>query len=535
MATEANIFISIAASLREKFEGYDEGLLQERVNDYAKDLWKAISGGMEEAPIRVQWSEDVDSKTLLTINGVKGIIPDVFASRLPFMNATEHFIQYVCKGLLINRALFVTDDLIENYFPHFSAFTDQESEAIRRLAKLFVEFGYSVSWLSKTNAHEISDKPLYQIFEKAVQGYKAVSVALIIHPDMQQRYHVCDRGSGGENLSLMCEGIYQQYGVLIPKVSMQYDSEIPLYHGRVQFNQLPLAFIKTVDADYFVCNQPSEDASLNFDHPVTPGHPNTSGTFSLRTIETLEQDRYSVWGSWGVWILQISGLVRQYAGWFCNGFAFDTIWDATMQNPMGNRLLEKYDKLFLTHVLRRLHQQGLFTRNVYRVMEGVFLARQAVLSDTNTIEFFHHPMVLAVDISPADAALNDPVYIAEGVRNYLRYELVANLGFPSTFLVLLIDPSFENALFGNEDYMQLMPALIEELEFEIRHFQSNGVLHGILTIDAIRHRLEDMLRETYPFLKVIAYNELPAEANIQPISRLTPAFPEKDEAYESVT
>jgi hypothetical protein len=521
MAIEANIFISLSPSLRKRFEGYEAGVVRNGVLLYAEQLWKAVSG-MEESVIQFQWSEKMDSNTILTINGKMAVIPDVFAQKLPFMDMNEHFIQYICKGLLSNRALFITDELIVKYKPEYPFFNDQLKDNFRRLSLLFIEFGYGVSLLSEINAPDFDEKPFYEIFELAVQSFNGVSLTLSLHPEIQQHYHEGDISSGSENFSLMCEGIYQQYGVLAPKITVQYDSDISFYECRLRINQLPFPLIKTIDTFYFVCNQPTDDTTLNFDHPVTPGHPNTSGTFSYRSIETMEKDRYSVWGTLGVWVLQISGLIRQYAGWFCNGFAFDTLWEATMHNPMGTRLLEKYHKLFLTHVVRRLHQQGLFTRNFYRIMEAVLLTRQSVVSDIKTIEFFHHPMVLAVDIHPAELALQDPRYVAEGVRNYLRYELVANLGFPTTFFVMLLDPSFENALFGNEKHMSLNRSLLDELELEIRHFESNIVLHGILTIDAIRHRVDDMLRECYPFLKVIAYNELPAEANIQPISRLSP-------------
>ncbi|WP_194778286.1 hypothetical protein [Pararhodonellum marinum] len=528
MQAEGQIFISISSSLKEKFEGYDEVAGRQGVANYALLLFKAICG-KDDVFLRFDWGESKTS-TLVTINERKALVPDVLSRRLPFMDTTECFIQYISRALLINRALFLSDALLDTYLGDFFDFSSDVQRKWRQLGQLFIAFGHNLSLLSDLVDKDIQALPLHKMFEEAVQGHMSVGISFTVNPEMISWYHEADGSRAEEILQLMCQGIYFQYGIVLPAVSLRVSNELPLYQGLLYLNDLPLPALKTIDGGYFVCNQPETNPSMNFDHLVTPGHPNTSGSFSIRPMKTFEQGLYSSWGTWGVWVLQLSGYVRQYAGWFSNGFAFDTIWDAKIQNQlMGQRLSEKYDKAFLTHVWRRLHQQGMFTRSFYRVLEGLLLARQSVLSDNNTIEFFHHPMVLSVDIHPAESALQDPVQLAEGVRNYLKHELVANFSFPATFWVLLLDPSFEDALFGNEDFMGLAPALLDKLEFEIRNFPAHQVLHGILTVDAIRHKVEALLGETYPFLKVIAYNELPADANIQTISRLTPVLSHSEE------
>ncbi len=475
--------------------------------------------------VQVQIEMEINEKNdgnYMVVNGTKRPIAAVIPDCPAYIQQDDFMILQLSEAIFYNRKLFADKNLINNNDEtNEKTEYNSPSDTHKNIYAYLIEHGYSIN-RAPTIESIAQQKPAWMLFETRVADFENLQLSVYVPETLLSLRHIADESQLPENLGLLQKGLYDELGILIPKPVIKVNESLAPFTFQIFLNDLPYPILHTINETCFICNEAYSDPSFNFDHPSKPNHPKKAGSFSLRNMDEKSAVNGYTWGTWGFLILQLSRVLRKHAFLFMNGFAIRTLMDKIYLGPLTQRLLnDNYAPEYITHVFRKLTEQGLTIRNVSRILEGMIYADDAVTSDISAIEFFHHLTVLAAESENPEKEWENPEQMAEVLRNYLRNELQGQLSGFDSLQVLLIGTDIEPYLFQKEDYFSKQENFVLALEQALNEMPAGKQLHCILTLDPIRHKVENMVQPIYPFLKVVSYGELPPETNIIPEARIS--------------
>jgi type III secretion protein V len=344
-------------------------------------------------------------------------------------------------------------------------------------------------------------------------------------------------GEKFENLlTMMYDGLFYELGLNVPEVRILPDAQLAVRDFRIVINRGKVVAFNSLAPKTFLVNaSPAElKTKLGLDgvSSINPANGNecTEMADDADWKSRCEQAGYTTWSPAGHLILSLSAAIRAHAAVLLSreivklnlttlGQAFPELV-AVANQRLGSGLL--------TQILRELLEEQISIRNLRGILESLVTVQQVVSGDRERFIIFvptiapTHVIPVVEQKSVAELSASDYANVARiGMKHYISHKFTRG---QSTLIVHLLDPAIEKRLV--QSHFEPLTAdeikhLSEAIRKEIETLPPGSDPPPILTTAAIRRRLWDLLHYELPHLRVLSYQELQAELNIQPISRIT--------------
>jgi type III secretion protein V len=177
----------------------------------------------------------------------------------------------------------------------------------------------------------------------------------------------------------------------------------------------------------------------------------------------------------------------------------------------------------LARVMRELLAEEVSVRNLPRIIETILDCDYILADEARQIVFDERLAFL--DEPPSDWK-NDPVPLAASIRRaFKRYLSHKYTRGQSTMITCLLDPKMEEQLaahasgtspLNDTDLERIIAAARSEIEPLLASSQPT-----VLTSTEARRPFRKLIGPIFPWLPVVAFQELSPEMNIQPVARIT--------------
>jgi type III secretory pathway component EscV len=341
--------------------------------------------------------------------------------------------------------------------------------------------------------------------EGVVERLAAPTFDLLVEPGYLQA--LTTSRSGGELFTFMREGLFVELGLVFPPMHVRLDPA--LRPGGFAFRVNAVRTVPRVGLamDTIYVNDTSSRLALMEVEAVPSVNPATHqpGSIAPADLEDrLEAAGLTVWDPFGYYILALAAVIRTHAG-------------ALMSPALMRATMERLRTAFpaVTAEIGRLD---------YERVLGPLL--RSLLAEQISIRNLRHILQLAVRhaVAPELAyGLDLSGFVRAGLTDQIAYSASRGTG---VVVVYLLDPAFERELGDREERaIAAEPAMAEELRnalhAEMEHLPDTAQVPCLLTGQACRATVREVLRIEFPYVRVLDYRDIPVHYNIQPIARIS--------------
>jgi type III secretory pathway component EscV/Tfp pilus assembly protein PilF len=334
-------------------------------------------------------------------------------------------------------------------------------------------------------------------------------------------------------LSLMQQGLFYELGVFVPRARVEIDSSLRPGEFRLRLNgrELP-AYVGLARDEFFVNDAPDRLRLFGIEgraavNPANGGQ----GTIVRGPAELVAECRQAgltTWGAAGFLVLTLASAIRK------NAAAFQTpAVTAYMLNSqraafpeLVDAALRRFPPDMIGRVLRELLDEEISIRDLRSILEGMLSLNGTTDVDVQRYIVFAPP---AENLYPAAdgravSELSASDY-ADFVRTTLkRYISHKHTGGAGTLVAYLLDREIEERIgsagargLTDEEQARLKSAVAAAAS-GLSPASQNPV---ILTSPDVRKDVRKLIREDFPNLPVLSYQELSPDLNIQPLARIS--------------
>ena len=315
-----------------------------------------------------------------------------------------------------------------------------------------------------------------------------------------------------------------------PISRIEVDPDLPDHHHAIQVGDLRTLPLPGIPSGQLLVNDTSERLALLGLPDLDPQpviNPATGQPASLvpsAARDALEEAGLTTWNRRGYVILAAAEVVRRNAA---------ALYHERLVRHQLNRLKADDRTLWptvealggvsvLTRLLRRLVREQVPLHRLPAIITGLYESAPPIRDEPTlskiTTRRHRVDVVAAPEVGDAVEAS-----LAETVRGILASAITNQATRSSgTLVVYLLDPAVERRL---RDPAELRSdecrALLDMISDELILLPPTASLPVILTRAPLRARLRRVLEVEQPRLKVVAYEELSGDVNVQPVARLS--------------
>ena len=341
--------------------------------------------------------------------------------------------------------------------------------------------------------------------EGVLERLAAPTLDLLVEPGYLQA--LTTSGSATELFTFMREGLFIELGLFMPPMHVSLDPALRPGGFAFRVNAVRTAPRIGLAMDTIYVNDTSSRLALMNVEAVPSVNPATHQPGSIVPADLkdmLESAGLTVWDRFGYYILALAAVIRTHAG-------------ALLSPALMRAMLAELGRAFpaVTAEIDRLDCERAL---------GPLL--RSLLDEQISIRNLRHILHLVVRhaVAPEFA---DGLDLREFVRAGLA-DQIANSASRGTgvMVVYLLDPAFERELGDYEERaIAVEPALAEELRnalhAEIQYLPETAQVPCVLTGQACRATVREVLRVEFPSVRVLDYRDIPGHYNIQPIARIS--------------
>ena len=324
--------------------------------------------------------------------------------------------------------------------------------------------------------------------------------------------HVSDADKGV--FKLMKEGLFYELGILYPEIKFIMDDSLPDEYFQVRLNNLFFLPVKGLRPGEYLVSKEAAGANSSNTPVINPAN----GSQHYISSDLPIPGDVNKWSHWEFIVLAASKQLRDFAFVFITRSAVTSWLDklALAFPDLVKSVKAKRPVEFITAVLRLLAAEGISIRHLPQLLQSI-LEFDFVLTDGQKYIVFD--VRLTTTEEPSVHWLNDPVNTCSFVRTNLKHYISYKYTHGQTTLpVYLLDPAIEDMLLAGElteaDALNIKQAISAQMT-------DVQVSNAILTTHEVRPRLRRLIELAFPHTPVLAYQELAAFLNIQPLARIT--------------
>lgn len=446
----------------------------------------------------------------------------------------------IVEILKINLSLLLTKENFEIYWNTFPLKDSIRNTDKTILNKLFVVFreildlGISLSDNESisniiNNRSDINDADFHELREDLIVKSSSHEVLLLIRQEYFRNITLVATSKDDWNpIGIMRDGLFYELGLKFPKFRIVFSEEVKYGEFQFQVNGLSTLSILGLTPDECLVNDTTDRLALLNIKGTSSVNPANGVAYSI--IPTTHQDiakqaGLTTWDSLEYLILCFGHELRLRAQCFVNNNFVDDILSklSTAWPKLVETLRHQHSLGFITQILRLLVSEGLSIRDLRRIIQAIL---EADFIKTEPQKYIVFDDRLATSHS-TDLNKNDTVFLVEYVRSKMKEfisDKYAQRG--DTLFVYLLAPSIEVILgeciekteaLTNENHERIIRAINKELKAPATpHYYP-----VVLTITTIRSYFKELIKNSFPRLAVLAYNELSPRMNIESIARIS--------------
>ena len=322
--------------------------------------------------------------------------------------------------------------------------------------------------------------------------------------------------AGYEQFGLLRDGLFYELGLRYPDFRFVTDEGLRQASVAFRINNvttLPWAGLRP--DELLVNDAPDRLRLLGIEGraAVSPAGGVACSIASIRDRSALEAARLTVWDALGYVGLCLAQILRGRSGCFVHRGSVETmleqlsqVFPALVAAARGRYRMEE-----ITGVLRDLAAEGVSVRNLRLILETL-LDYDRIPADASGYIVFDDRLV-----SRSTGAASLTSFVRTGLKSYLssKYAPARNLQ------VYILGSEIEKAISGGEGAAAMEDeALLATMRREIL-IPDASTPPVLLTTTEMRPVVRQMISAEYPWLSVVAIEELLLDLNVEPLGRLT--------------
>jgi hypothetical protein len=329
---------------------------------------------------------------------------------------------------------------------------------------------------------------------------------------------------GADLLGFAAEGLLVELGVAFPPFAFGGAASPDVF--TVMLNHLPTMPTPLLEDHECLVNDTAERLALVGIEARATVNPATEQPASIAPMadrDTLEAMGLTTWDQPGFLILTLADALRRHAGCFVTTTMIDAQLNslAVAAPVLVETARQSVPLARLTALARALVAEQVSIQDLQAVLERV-VDLPYTTPDTGRWALLDDPAFASLRLAP-DTAVSD-AELVRFARAGLRRRIVhKHARGTETLVVYLLDPQIERRLRdgGGEPDELFEQRLLDAIGWEISHLPPTAMIPAILTHGDVRAALRAATGATHPRIAVLAYDELTADLNVQPVARIS--------------
>ncbi len=431
------------------------------------------------------------------------------------------------QALAVTPSLLLTDDAVAAYAQSLATASAvgpvvTAPTALAGLLRDVVDLRIAIGDVDRVAAllgetDDVDD--VAQRTELLVAALARETVGVLVPGPVAAQLGVCDPD---DLLGFVATGLFEETGLVVPRLVLESSDGLPEGTFAVRINDLTTLPCPLVPLDACLVNDTPERLSLmGCDaRPATiPGQDKPGAITPLVESSRLEDAGLTTWTTTGHVCLQLAVELRQaMASVVSQDRLFAQLDILELTNPeLVPAARSQLAPAELTRLVRRLaadrvplrHLPTLLERLVDLPADDLGWERYAVIDDPVPSPRPEH------EVPP------DYDRVQQFVRTGLRHHIVDQAARGGVLVVYLLDHELEARLSAAELTEEVEELALAALRDELRHLPATATTPVVLTSSHARTRLQSLTRASLPTITVLADDDLPSEAVVQPVARVT--------------
>jgi len=232
----------------------------------------------------------------------------------------------------------------------------------------------------------------------------------------------------------------------------------------------------------------------------------------------------TVWNAYEYLVIAVSSELRRRSDRIITVSRVEKLLDNLAHRfpDLVQAVRETFSTARLSALLRRLVGEEISVRNLRLLLEAALEADYVVI-DTHTYIVFDDRFALE-KAPPGGSMLTEHIaeYVRAQMKDYITHKYS---GGQNTLYCLLIQPEMEADIRDLREGVVAQPAeihwrILKAIADDYWLYAPQHSRLSILTNNAVRGYLGELIREAFPRLPVLSYQELSPELSIQPLARI---------------
>ena len=448
----------------------------------------------------------------------------------------------VAESVFINRELCVTAELADAVRNEFWPQADQgaatagATDDFRQLLREFVRRCVLIDRLKSSTPPPAEQarngQTAGRVFEESVADLSAAALKLFLGKSQFERASGEEAAADDESslrglLRLMQDGIFYEFGIILPEVAVAADDELEENEFRLQFNDLRLPPASGLAHDQFLVNDTADRLALIGVSAEQASHLTGSAqTAVVRDVDgALEKCRAAglrVRGPWDFVVLSARLEIHKNAGSFISagtvGFMLTRLRE--VYPALVDAAARRFDAVDLTRIFRELLDEQISVRDFRLLLEGLLNNAGATgLKLSNHIAFFADTANLYPVAGGEMTAPHYADFLRTTLKSYISHKYTRGL---SALFVYLLDREIEKEIerggtLNAERRRRLLQSVLEQ----VRTLPESANVPVVLTSVEVRKRFRELIEKEFPQLVVLSYPELRPDMSLQVHARIS--------------
>jgi flagellar biosynthesis component FlhA len=343
-----------------------------------------------------------------------------------------------------------------------------------------------------------------------------------------------DDAEARKRFGLLRDGLFYELGVGVPPIRFKAVDDLPVGAFRIRVGASPFPPWAGLAPGEILVNAPAERLHLlgvdSARPAVNPAHGGDAALVAVESRPTVEAAGLTTWSPVGYVVLAAASDLQSHGGRLLD---MDAVESALAQlgtafPGLVAAVLEKFTAAAVTRVLRRLLADEVSIRNLRAILERL-LAYEYVAADTLAEIVLDRRLAIDRLLDPedeADQADRHTEFVRAGLRSFISHKYSQGSG---TLAVWLLDPEgIERPILaeladrqGKGKGQPIGRATLERIRHAVRERRDAGPHRpAILTVNQVATFLRHELRDEFPDIPIMAYQELVDDVSLVPLARI---------------
>ena len=356
-------------------------------------------------------------------------------------------------------------------------------------------------------------------------------IAVFVNPAFPTGVSGADETPLPQMLQLGLDAIFSDLGLILPEVRLDVDASLGANQFRFRLNGSDGPALTGLATDEFLVNESVERLKLlNMNGEPTTNPLNGTAATRMRETNTKPEEcrkaGLATFGPGGVLVLHLTGALKKRASEFqtvaCTEYALGQL------RPMFPHLiraaLTRFSAAQIAAVLGKLLDEQISIRDLPAILMCMASITGTIDVDSSRLIVFVPPGE-ALCVSAAGSALQDlgagdyADCVRASLKRYISHRYTRG---SNSMVVYLLDQVLEQRLEHAESLTTAERSeLLSKVNSQVGALGRDASNPVVLTTTSVRRTVRNLLSPDFPFIDVLAYQELSADVNIQPLGRIS--------------